>query len=57
MDLIKDFKWKEKINVYDFVNQLGSTGFQSIELKNASDLIVKIKKNNARTYLIWLLLD
>src|SRR3989338_3842355 len=53
MDLIKDFKWKEKINVYDFVNQLGSTGFQSIELKNASDLIVKIKKNNARTYLTF----
>ena len=53
MDLIKDFKWEEKMNVYDFVNQLGSTGFQSIELKNASDLIVKIKKNNARTYLTF----
>jgi len=53
MDLIKDFKWEEKMNVYDFVNQLGSTGFQSIELKKASDLIVKIKKNNARTYLTF----
>jgi len=53
MVYIKDFKWAKGMQVNDFVNQLGSVGFQSIELKRAADLIVKIKKNNARTFLTF----
>ena len=50
---IQDFKWEKGIQVKDFVYRLGSIGFQSIELKKAADLLVKIKKENARTFLTF----
>lgn len=53
MEYIKDFKWENGMKVHDFVNRLGQTGFQSIELKKASDLIVRIKKNNAKVFLTF----
>lgn len=50
---VKDFKWEEKLNVSNFIEQLGSIGYQSVELHKAKELIVKIKKNNAKTFLTF----
>ena len=50
---VKDFKWKSGITVKDFVTQLQQVGFQSVELKNASDVIVKMKKENAKIFLTF----
>ncbi len=53
MDFVKDFKWKKGMSSSDFLARLGSVGFQSVELKRAAEVIVKMKKNNARTYLTF----
>ena len=50
---VQDFKWTEGITVKDFVNNLQHVGFQSVELKKASDVIVKMKKENATTFLTF----
>ncbi|MDD3264101.1 MAG: deoxyhypusine synthase family protein [Candidatus Nanoarchaeia archaeon] len=53
MKKVKDFTWKSGISVKELVDQYSSIGFQSVELKNASDVIVKMKKNNAKVYLTF----
>jgi deoxyhypusine synthase len=53
MQYVKDFQWTDGITVKDLVKQYGEVGFQSIELKRASDVIIKIKKNNAKTFLTF----
>ena len=53
MKTIKDFSWNYDLSVNDFLDRLGSVGFQSVELKNASDLIVKMKSSNAKIYLTF----
>jgi len=50
---VKDFQWTEGITVKDFVDQLQQVGFQSIELKKAADVIVKMKKENAKIFLTF----
>jgi deoxyhypusine synthase len=50
---VKDFKWKQGMTVNDYVNQLQHVGFQSIELKKAADVIVKMKKENAKVFLTF----
>lgn len=49
-EYVKDFKWKKGMQVNEFVNKLGQIGFQSVELKKASDVIVKMKKNGAKIF-------
>jgi deoxyhypusine synthase len=51
--LVKDFKWKKSMTVKDLVDSYQQVGFQSVELARASDVMVKIKKNNAKTYLTF----
>jgi deoxyhypusine synthase len=51
--LVKDFKWKKSMTVKDLVDSYQQVGFQSVELARASDVFVKIKKNNAKTYLTF----
>jgi len=41
------------MGVAEFLDNLGSIGFQSVELKNASDLIVKMKTSGAKIYLTF----
>ena len=41
------------MSVNDFLERLGNVGFQSVELKNASDLIVKMKSSGAKIYLTF----
>ncbi|MFH1641284.1 MAG: deoxyhypusine synthase [Nanoarchaeota archaeon] len=53
MEYINDFIWKNGMNVKDLVNSYKNLGFQSIELKKASDVIVKMKKDNAKIFLTF----
>lgn len=53
MKYVSDFKWKKGIKVHEMVEDLGSVGYQSIELKRASDVIVKMKKNSAKIFLTY----
>jgi deoxyhypusine synthase len=50
MQKVKDFRWKKDIKVIDMVRQLGNVGFQSIEMKKAIDVIIKMKKDGAKIY-------
>ena len=42
VEIVKDLKWKKEINVNELVSSLGNVGFQSIELKKAQDIIIKM---------------
>ena len=53
MTYVKDFTWKKNIMVKDLVSLYQSLGYQSVELKKASDVIVKMKKNNAKIFLTF----
>ena len=50
---VKDFLWEPGIKVDDFVSSLGNVGFQSVELKKASDVFVKMKKDSAKIFLTF----
>ncbi len=50
---VKDIKWKKGIKVNELVEQMGSTGFQGVELKKAADVIIKMKKSGAKIYLTF----
>ncbi|MAG78349.1 deoxyhypusine synthase, partial [archaeon] len=50
---VQDFKWKKGISVKDLVSNFKHIGFQSIELAKASEVIVKMKKNNAKIFLTF----
>ncbi|MEM5792755.1 MAG: deoxyhypusine synthase family protein [Candidatus Aenigmatarchaeota archaeon] len=50
---VKDLKWEKGRKVSDLVVDLGSCGFQGIELKRASDCFVKMKREGAKIYLTF----
>jgi deoxyhypusine synthase len=51
MEKVKDFKWKENMSVFEFFEQFKNLGFQSRELYLASEIITKMKKENAKIFL------
>jgi len=53
MSYVQDFQWEDGMTVNDLVIKLGQVGFQSVELKKASDVIVKMKKNGAKIFLTF----
>ena len=53
MEYVKDFQWKKDMKVKDMMIQMQSIGFQSVELKRASDVIVKMKKDSAKIFLTF----
>lgn len=53
MDYINDFKWKKGMTVKQLVDSYQNLGYQSIELKKASDVIVKMKKDSAKIFLTF----
>jgi deoxyhypusine synthase len=53
MEYVKDFEWKPGMDIKDLVKALGKTGFQSIQVRNAKDAIIKMKKENAKIYLTF----
>jgi len=50
---IHDFNWQPGMTVKDLVDNYQRIGYQSIELNNASEVIIKMKKNNAKIYLTF----
>ncbi len=53
VEYVKDLKWKRGIQVKELVSMLGNTGFQSIELGRAVEVIVKMKKAGAKIFLTF----
>jgi deoxyhypusine synthase len=53
VEYVKDFKWKEGITTKEFVEQLGSIGYQSVELKRAAYAMAKMKKDGAKVFLTF----
>ena len=53
MAYVKDFKWKKGIEVKELVDSFKNIGYQSIELNKASEVIIKMKKNNAKIFLTF----
>tara|TARA_Y100000310_G_scaffold335391_1_gene417340 strand:+ start:15011 stop:15949 length:939 start_codon:yes stop_codon:yes gene_type:complete len=50
---VSDLKWEKNAKVIDLVEQFKHTGFQSIELHKAVDVILKMKKEGAKIYLTF----
>ncbi|MFH1506568.1 MAG: deoxyhypusine synthase [archaeon] len=50
---VKDFKWKKGMKVKDLLEAFEAVGYQSVELKKASDVMAKMKKNNAKIFLTF----
>ena len=50
MEYTKDLIWKRNISVKELMKGLGKVGFQSVELAKASEIIVKMKKNDAKIF-------
>jgi len=53
MPKVRDFRWNEGSTIKELVDDMGNIGFQSTELKKAADVIVKMKKENAKTFLTF----
>jgi len=53
MEYVKDLLWKKDMKVSEILTAYRNIGYQSIELYKAKELLVKIKKNNAKTFLTF----
>ncbi len=53
MKKVKDFNWNENMTVSELVTGLNSTGYQAIELAEASKVVQKMKKDGAKIYLTF----
>lgn len=53
MRKVKDFLWKENLGVAELVESYGSLGYQSIELYEASNVILKMKRDGAKIFLTF----
>jgi len=42
VEYIKDFTWEKGMTTKNFVEKLGSVGYQSIELKKSAEAMAKI---------------
>ena len=50
---VKDIIWKNGISVKDIVESFGNVGFQSVELAQAKETIVKMKRAGAKIFLTF----
>jgi deoxyhypusine synthase len=50
---VTDFKWNKGMKASDLALSLSKVGFQSVELGNATDTIIKMKKSGAKIYLTF----
>ncbi len=53
MRKVKDFVWHEGISVSELVENFKNIGFQSMELAEASEVILKMKRENAKIFLTF----
>ncbi|MCK5039743.1 MAG: deoxyhypusine synthase family protein [Candidatus Aenigmarchaeota archaeon] len=51
MTNVADFKWSKDMKLNKFTSSLGKIGFQSTEIMNASNTIVKMKTEGAKIFL------
>lgn len=50
---VEDFIWTDGITVKELLDKYQNIGFQSVELKKAADVIVKMKKDSAKIFLTF----
>jgi deoxyhypusine synthase len=50
---VKDFLWKPDMKVESLVDDFGSLGYQAIELNKASDVVMKMKQEDAKVFLTF----
>ncbi|MEX0932726.1 MAG: deoxyhypusine synthase family protein [Candidatus Pacearchaeota archaeon] len=53
MKKVKDFFWKPGMSAESLVESLGDVGFQSVELRNAVDVILRMKRSNSKIFLTF----
>lgn len=53
MRKVKDFVWKKGMDVSELVKQLGFSSFQGVEVKRASELIARMKRQGAKIFLTY----
>jgi len=53
MEFVKGFKWHKGITVKELVEQFSALGFQAINAYRASEIIVKMKRENAKIILAF----
>jgi deoxyhypusine synthase len=50
---VKDFLWHDGMKVSELVENFSQVGFQSVELAKAKEVVVKMKKDNAKIFLTF----
>ena len=53
MKKVKDFEWKEGMSVSELVESMGNLGYQAIELSEAAEVILKMKRDGAKIFLTF----
>ncbi len=53
MVFVKDFRWKQGMSAKELVDSFHSVGYQSVELAKSAEIIVRMKKNNAKIFLTF----
>ena len=53
MEYVKDILWTPGISLQDTVKALGSVGFQSVELRRAVEVVVRMRKEGAKVFLTF----
>lgn len=53
VEYIEDFKWEKGMTTKDFVEKIGSIGYQSVELKKAAYAMAKMKREGAKIFLTF----
>ena len=53
MKKIKDFLWKSDMTVEELVDSFGNLGYQAIELSEATKVVLKMKRSNAKIFLTF----
>ena len=53
MKKVKDFLWQPNMTVEALVNSFGNLGYQAIELSEATEVVLKMKRANAKIFLTF----
>ena len=53
MKKVKDFLWKPNMTVTECVDSFGSLGYQAIELNEARNVVLKMKRSGAKIFLTF----
>jgi len=53
MKKVKDFLWKPNISVSECVDAFGSIGYQAVELHEAGEVVLKMKRSGSKIFLTF----